>query len=309
LTVREQMLALARARVGTVVCGRFKIERLLALGGMAAVFAATDENGATVALKMLLPQFAAVASIRARFTREAYVANKIGHPGVVAIMADVKGEDGAAFLVMELLAGESMETMLRRMGGRIPTLDVLALAEQTLSVLDAAHSKGIIHRDLKPTNLFVCETGQLKILDFGLARLEATVGPATKAGQVLGTVAYMPPEQAMGLPDQIDARSDIFTMGALMFRALSGRHIREQKSGDERLIAAMMEPAPPLVSVMPDAPPALALLVDRALAFSRNDRFATAALMRMLVLGVKDELFAGAAMESPLSTHSFSLGR
>jgi serine/threonine-protein kinase len=186
---------------------------------------------------------------------------------------------------------------------------VLALAEQTLAVLDMAHSQGIIHRDLKPTNLFVCATGQLKILDFGLARLEATAGSPTKAGQVLGTVAYMPPEQAMGIPENIDARSDIFSMGALMFRALSGHHIREQKTGDDRLMAAMLEPPPSLVSVMPDAPPALALLVDRALAFSRNDRFATASMMRMLVLGVKDELFSGAPMDSPLSTHSFSLGR
>jgi serine/threonine protein kinase len=306
--MKEAMLAAARAKVGTMLAGRWQLDDLIAMGGMAAVFAAKDRDGPMVAVKMLLPQFAAVGSIRKRFTREAYVANTIDHPGVVNILADAMGEDGSVFLVMELLGGESMETLLRRSGGRIPPLDVLAFADQALAVLEVAHAKGIIHRDLKPTNLFITRDGQLKVLDFGLARLDAVAGPPTAAGLVLGTTAYMPPEQAMGIPDQIDARSDIFTMGALMFRTLSGRHIREQMKGDDRLMAAMLEPAPPLHDAMPEAPAELAALVDNALAFSRNDRFATAADMRAQVLRVHDQLFSEVEPDSPLSTRSFGHG-
>jgi len=304
-TMREALLAAARAKVGTMLAGRWQLDDVIAMGGMAAVFAAKDRDGSMVAVKMLLPQFAAVGSIRKRFTREAYVANTIDHPGVVNILADATGEDGSVFLVMELLAGESMETLLRRSGGRLPPQDVLAFADQTLSVLAVAHAKGIIHRDLKPTNLFITPDGQIKILDFGLARLDSVAGPPTAAGLVLGTTAYMPPEQAMGLPDQIDARSDIFTMGALMFRTLSGRYIREQMKGDDRLMAAMLEPAPTLHSAMPDAPKLLAALVDRALAFSRNDRFATAHEMRTVVLATHEALYSDFDNESPLSRRSF----
>ncbi len=306
--MREALLAAARAKVGTMLEGRWQLDDVIAMGGMAAVFAAKDRDGSLVAVKMLLPQFAAVGSIRKRFTREAYVANTIDHPGVVTILADAKGDDGSVFLVMELLGGESMETLLRRSGGRLPAPDVLAFADQTLSVLEVAHAKGIIHRDLKPTNLFITPEGQIKILDFGLARLDSAGATPTAAGLVLGTTAYMPPEQAMGLPDQIDARSDVFTMGALMFRTLSGRYIREQMKGDDRLMAAMLEPAPTLHSVMPEAPAPLAALVDRALAFSRNDRFATAADMRAGVLAVYATLFSEFEPDSPLSTRSFGHG-
>lgn len=304
-TMREAMLAAARTKVGTMIAGRWQLDDLIAMGGMAAVFAAKDRDGKMVAVKMLLPQFAAVGSIRKRFTREAYVANTIDHPGVVSILADAAGEDGSVFLVMELLVGESMETMLRRFGGKLPPTDVLAFADQALAILEVAHEKKIIHRDLKPTNLFIMGDGQLKILDFGLARLDAAAGPPTAAGLVLGTTAYMPPEQAMGLPDQIDARSDIFTMGALMFRTLSGRHIREQTKGDERLMAAMLEPAPSLLSVMPHAPAEVAALVDRALAFSRNDRFPTAASMRAAVISTYEALYSDFEPDSPLSTRSW----
>jgi serine/threonine protein kinase len=306
--MREALLAAARTKVGTMLAGRWQLDDLIAMGGMAAVFAAKDRDGKMVAVKMLLPQFASVGSIRKRFTREAYVANTIDHPGVVSILADATGEDGSVFLVMELLVGESMETLLRRSGGKLPAPDVLAFADQALSILEVAHAKGIIHRDLKPTNLFIAGDGQLKVLDFGLARLDASAGPPTAAGLVLGTTAYMPPEQAMGLPDQIDARSDIFTMGALMFRTLSGRHIREQMKGDDRLMAAMLEPAPLLHSVMPEAPAELAALVDRALAFSRNDRFPTAATMRAAVLSTYETLFSDFEPDSPLSTRSFGHG-
>lgn len=306
--MREALLAAARAKVGTLIGARWQLDDVIAMGGMAAVFAAKDRDGSLVAVKMLLPQFAAVGSIRKRFMREAYVANTIDHPGVVTIIADATGDDGSVYLIMELLGGESMETLLRRSGGRLAAHDVLAFADQTLSVLSVAHAKGIIHRDLKPTNLFITPEGQIKILDFGLARFDSGAGPATAAGMVLGTTAYMPPEQAMGLPDQIDARSDIFTMGALMFRTLSGRYIREQLNGDDRLMAAMLEPAPALASMMPEAPAPLAALVDRALAFSRNGRFASAAEMRASVLEVYAALFSGFEPDSALSTRSFGHG-
>jgi eukaryotic-like serine/threonine-protein kinase len=284
-SIRASLLAAAEARVGELLAGTWHVDRMVAAGGMAAVFAATDRDGAAVAIKMLFPHFAASPSVRARFLREGYVANTILHPGVVTLVADGRADDGSPFLVMELLDGESMETWLKRAGGKLSVADVLAVADQTLAVLEAAHAKGIIHRDLKPTNLFVTTPGLLKVLDFGLARLaeRGAMGPPTAAGMVLGTSAYMPPEQAMGKQNLIDARSDLFAVGAVMFRALAGRHVREQLRGDERLLAAMVEQAPSLSRALPDAPGELVRIVDRALAFEQSARWPNAAAMRAAV--------------------------
>lgn len=284
---------LAQTRVGQTLGGKWVIDRLVDMGGMAAVFAATHRTtGKRAAIKLLMPAFAANKEVRDRFLREGYVANKVDHPGAVSVFDDGITEDGGPFLVMELLEGESLEEWISRSGGKLKVADVLAMADQTLDVLASAHGKGIVHRDIKPGNLFVDRAGRVKVLDFGLARLrdpKLNVMP-TAGGIVLGTSAYMPPEQAQGKSDKIDGRTDIYAVGAVMFRALTGRYVHNYESTNERLIAAMRERATSLGKVVPHAPASIVAVVDRALAFEMAERWPDAATMRFVVRQVFDEL-------------------
>jgi eukaryotic-like serine/threonine-protein kinase len=297
-------LSAAKKRVGETLCGKWRIDRLIDTGGMAAVFEATHRNGKKVAIKMLFPHISAIAEVKERFLREGYVANKVDHPGAVSVLDDDTTSDGAAFLVMELLEGESLEGWLARAGGTLRPTDVLAVADQVLDTLGAAHTKGVVHRDIKPANLFSLKNGQIKVLDFGLARLrDPSYGhPITAAGTIMGTAAYMPPEQARGKTDEIDARTDVYAMGAVMFRSLAGRFVHNQPKSDDRLFAAMKERAPALVTVMPDAPLEIAQIVDRALSFERDGRYATAAMMRLAVRSAYQALRARARKSEDAET-------
>ncbi len=213
--------------------------------------------------------------------REGYVANKIEHSGAVSVIDDDTAEDGSAFLVMELLEGESLGQMLERVGGTLPTLDVLAIAGQLLEVLGVAHLAGIVHRDIKPANAFVTKTGYVKLLDFGLARIrdaQTSLVP-TGMGIVMGTSGYMAPEQARGRTDMVDARSDLFAVGAVMFKALTGRQIHVSDNQHDRMIMAMTIPAPKLATVRANTPRVLSEVVDKALAFEMGDRWPTAPAM------------------------------
>lgn len=275
----------ALKRVGETLNHKWHIDRLIDVGGMAAVYQATHRNGKKVAIKMLHPYIATNADVRERFLREGYVANQVEHPGAVSILDDDITPDGAPFIVMELLDGESLDAWMARAGGIIPLGDVLAVADQVLDVLSAFHARNVIHRDIKPGNLFVLKTGIVKVLDFGLARLrDPRIGAAPTAhGIVLGTASYMPPEQAQGKSDLIDARSDVFAVGAVMFRALTGRAIHEGKTPTDRLFQAMKDRAPSLSDVVPQMPMWVVGVVDKALAFKKEDRFASAADMRVAV--------------------------
>jgi serine/threonine-protein kinase len=266
------------ARVGQTLSGKWRIDSLLDVGGMAAVYVATHRNGRRCAIKVLHARYARDPEVRKRFLREGYVANKIGHPGAVAILDDDTAEDGAPFLVMELLEGESLAAWLTRVGGRLPVPEVLAISGQVLEVLEVAHGNGVIHRDLKPGNVFITKAGHAKLLDFGLARIRdgAISLIPTAAGVVMGTAGYMAPEQARGTPDQVDARSDLFAVGAVMYRALTGRRIHEKQSAFDVMLAAMKEQAGSLAAALPGAGPRLVAAVDRALAFEKNARWQSA---------------------------------
>jgi serine/threonine-protein kinase len=275
----------AQKRVGQVLNNKWHIDKLIDTGGMAAVYQATHRNGKRVAIKMLHPYIATNADVRERFLREGYVANQVEHAGAVSILDDDITGDGAPFLVMELLEGESLDHWMARTKERLPLADVLAVADQTLDVLSAFHAAGVVHRDIKPGNLFVTKSGLVKVLDFGLARLRdpRVSGAPTASGIVLGTASYMPPEQAQGKSDQIDPRSDIFAVGAVMFRALTGRPIFEGRTPTDRLFQAMKDRAPSLSSIVPNMPIWVVGIVDKALAFKKDDRFASASDMRTAV--------------------------
>src|SRR6185312_5127553 len=187
-------------RVGTLIRDKWTLVRLLGVGGMAAVYVGVHRIGRRDALKILHTEAAKSKEVCLRFEREAQAVNRFRHPGAVEIRDIDTTEDGCPFLVMELLVGESLGDRVQQLG-RLPVGEVLRTAEQVLDVLAAAHEQGIIHRDIKPANLFIMKDGQLKVLDFGLARMhEVNPGDGlfTKEGTTLGTTPYMPPEQARG---------------------------------------------------------------------------------------------------------------
>ncbi|WP_437572744.1 serine/threonine protein kinase [Sorangium sp. So ce542] len=272
-------------RIGTVLCGKWTIERLLGSGGMAAVYVGVHKIGRREAIKILHPEIARVPELRARFYQEAQAVNRFVHPGAVEIHDIDTTADGCPFLVMELLDGESIATRARRLG-RVDMAELLGMVDGLLDVLDAAHAHGIVHRDIKPDNLFRTRDGRLKVLDFGVARVRqaATDFVRTRTGTTLGTVAYMPPEQVRG--DEVDARADVFAVGATMFRLITKRRIHEAESDTELIVKMATLPAPPLASVAPETPQGVCAIVDRALAFDRDKRYPSATVMQQDVRAV-----------------------
>ena len=272
-------LAQARERIGQVLRERWLLEKVLGVGGMAAVYRARHRNGARAAIKLLHGPLSEDQVVRERFLREAYLANSIDHSGVVRVLDDDADPQLGPFIVMELLEGESVLDLLDR-GGTITPDRALDIGEQTLDVLALAHDRGIVHRDLKPANLFLCEGGVVKVLDFGIARLlDDSQARLTRTGVPLGTPAYMAPEQARGLGRHVDGRADLYALGATIFRVLAGRHVHVGQ-GAEQIALVATQRAPSLSAVAPRLPPGVCAIVDRALLFEPERRYATAADMQ-----------------------------
>ena len=291
----EDLHAEAAARVGHVLNEKWTLERLIGVGGMAAVYGGRHRNGARAAVKILHAALGKNAAVRERFLREGYAANRVEHRGAVQVLDDdvVSGgpDDGAAYLVMELLEGESLEDRAAH-APPIGEQEYLTIANGVLQVLEAAHEHGVVHRDLKPDNIFLArdpDDGRLrvKVLDFGLARLTESES-TTQFGLALGTPSYMSPEQASGNSAEIDGRTDLFALGATGFRLLTLRRIHEEEN-IVRLVGKMAnEPAPPIRSIAPSVSERVAAIIDRALAFRREDRYPTAAAMRADVQAARD---------------------
>jgi serine/threonine-protein kinase len=293
----------ARERVGQTLGGKWTLDSVVDIGGMGAVYAATHRNGKRFAIKMLHANFSSDEDLRSRFLREGYIANKVKHPGAVTIVDDDIASDGSAFLVMELLEGESLEGRLGRSGNFLPPAEVMPIADKVLDVLAVAHDAGVVHRDLKPGNIFLTSRGDVKVLDFGLARARelSFPGSLTRTGMVMGTASYMPPEQARARWELVDARSDLWALGATIFRSLSGRFVHSGATTDERFQAAISRPARSLATVVPDAAHEVVAVVDKALAFQKNDRWADARAMQQAVRGCYTSAPTATARRSPIS--------
>ena len=294
----DERVRLALERVGQVIRGRWHLDSVLGVGGTAAVYEATHRNGKRVALKVLHPELSAKSEMKQRFIDEGYVANCVGHPGAVSVIDDDLTEDGHVFLIMDLLEGQTLDQQVAD-GSWLPTNRVLAIADAVLDILAAAHEKGIVHCDVKPDNIFVTQDGQIKLLDFGIAMV-TTPGRihAMQTRAPLGTPAFMPPEQARGGLEQLDGRTDLWALGATMFFLLTGRDVHPCDTADEELLAAMTKKAPSLGTSAPDLPPALIDLVDRALAFERGDRWASAREMQAAVRRVEQIVAEEATAQS-----------
>ncbi|AUX45564.1 protein kinase [Sorangium cellulosum] len=258
---------------GAVLEDRYVIQGFIGAGGMSRVYLAADSRTKEqVAVKILNHSFAVDRGQRERFLRELEVAAEIGHPNIIKVLDAGERKDGAPFIVLELLTGESLGSMLRREGA-VSEAVALPLIRQAASALSAAHAAGIIHRDVKPDNMFLVRSQAgprvLKMMDFGFAKLRS--GPATAAGIVLGTVPYMAPEQA--LADPVDGRTDVYALGVTMFRMLTGQ--LPFSSPDDVLVVAQhaCAEAPRLSALRPGVDPRLEALVATALRKLPRNRF------------------------------------
>ncbi len=276
------LLPLARTRLHTVIDGKWQLEDVLGVGGMAAVFAARHRNGKRVAIKLLHPHLAVMPQVVQRFVREGYAANLVEHPGAVSVLDDGLHE-GVPFLVMELLEGETADARCDRLGRGIALPDALAIADAVLAVLEAGHKRGMVHRDIKPENIFITSDGETKVLDFGIARIDevAALGASsTQSGSSLGTPAFMPPEQARGERAAVDARTDLWSLGASLFFMVSGQFVHDVETVSAMLVQTMTRQARSLGSAAPHVPREVVEVVDRALAFQPEDRWPSAAAFR-----------------------------
>jgi serine/threonine-protein kinase len=266
----------------STLAGRYEIEAVLGVGGNGVVYRAIDlELGETVAIKTLRADTLAVGPVALeRLKDEIRLARRIGHGGVVRIH-DLGEADGLYFVTMEHVAGLPLAEVLQRLG-RLTPAQVVALGKQLCDALGAAHAQGVIHRDVKPQNLMLQPDGTLKVLDFGVARLAERAAGLTLTGAVVGTPAYMAPEQL--LAESIDARVDVYAAGAVLYEALTGHRPYEASSPPAIIARILSGEAPAPAAADPSIPRTLSDVVVRALAHEPAGRPASAAELRDLLV-------------------------
>jgi serine/threonine-protein kinase len=271
-------------REGDLIGSRFRLDRRLGEGGFAVVWAATHTvTRRRVALKLLKEPFAADQRVRQRFLREARVASAVRHPNVIAIQDVFEHEGGRPVIVMDLLDGESLGDRIRR-AGALPLEEVATILLPVVSAVECAHGLGIVHRDLKPDNIFLARTPasteahvEVKVLDFGIAKLTAREGDAarsgalTRTGALLGTPYYMSPEQIFG-DGEVDARSDVWSIGVVLYECLAGVRPTQADSVGQIIRIIASDAIVPLEQRKPELPRDVTDIVKRALSFDNAAR-------------------------------------
>jgi len=271
--------------------GSYVVREILGQGGMGTVYLAEHTViGKKVAIKVLKRDLAGHDTLVARFINEARANAVVGHPGIVDVFDVGTLPSGVPYLVMEYLQGESLAQRIARVG-RLPIKQAANIAWETASAVGAAHAKGIVHRDLKPENLFLArdpgapEVEKVKVLDFGIAKLHATPTKVnTQTGAVMGTPIYMSPEQCRGARDEVDQRTDIYSLGIILYEMLCGKPPFQGEAFGDLLLRHMTEAPAALSPINPEVPDFLEAVVMRALAKRREDRFST---MRELQKGLE----------------------
>ncbi|WP_437677035.1 serine/threonine-protein kinase [Sorangium sp. So ce131] len=272
-----------------VIAGKYRLERALARGGMGAVWVARHlQLEIDVAIKFMEPELASSPDARRRFEREARAAAKLSSPHVVR-MLDYGAEDGTLFLAMELLEGEDLDARLAR-SGRLTPAAASAIVAQVCKALECAHDAGIVHRDLKPANIFLARQGReemVKVLDFGIAKAMApTLAPGvTKTGTLLGSPYYMSPEQVRR-SKEVDPRSDLWSLGVILFQCLTGRVPFAGEELGDVLVAICSDEIPLPSQLVPELGPGVDGFLGRALARRPDHRFQSARELAEAFAGV-----------------------
>jgi serine/threonine protein kinase len=277
--------------------GPYRVLGVLGRGGMGVVFRAEDiQLARPVALKVLLPEYSASPEARSRFLREAQAAAALQHDHVVTIFQ--VGEDrGVLFLAMQLLEGETLEARLRR-EPRLPLPTVLRLGREIAEGLAAAHARHLIHRDIKPSNIWLeARRDRVKVLDFGLARALGDDARVTKPGTVMGTPAFMSPEQARG--QVVGTRSDLFSLGCVLYLLVTAKLPFGGQDTLATLSALALETPPPVAEVNPATPAELSALIDRLLAKDPMDRPASAREVFDALMRIEQSLLAAGTLMLP----------
>jgi eukaryotic-like serine/threonine-protein kinase len=285
---------------GTLVGGRYELGELLGRGGMAEVRKGHDTRlGRVVAIKRLRTDLASDTTFQARFRREAQSAASLNHPAIVAVYdtGEEPAQDGSGvaqpYIVMEFVAGRTLRDILRE-GRKILPERALEITSGVLSALDYSHRAGIIHRDIKPGNVMLTPSGDVKVMDFGIARAMSDSNTMTQTAAVVGTAQYLSPEQARG--ETVDSRSDVYSAGCLLYELLTGR---PPFVGDSPVAVAyqhVREPAQPPSDHDTDLPPAVDAIVMKSLAKRREDRYQSAAAMRSDI----ERYLAGRPVQAPV---------
>jgi len=272
--------------------GKYKISRKIGRGAMGEVFEAHDPVlNRKVAIKTISGDMGGDASLRKRFEREAQSAAQLSHPNIITVY-DFGQEGELLYMAMELLEGKDLKHAVAK--GTIRSLDQkIRILEQICDGMEVAHSQGIIHRDLKPANIHLQPDGQVKIMDFGLARLSGS--EMTRTGMVMGTPNYMAPEQVRG--ERADSRSDIFALGCVFYEVLAGRKPFDADSMHAVLFKVMQEAPIPLRELARDAPVVLIQVIERALAKDPTLRFQNAGELRLALRAASEAVAAGRGFE------------
>lgn len=282
--------------LGQTLAGKYRIDERLSEGGMGTVYKGTHVlMDKTVAVKVLRPSLAADEKIVARFSREARAASKISHPHALSVTDFGEDENGIVFLVMEYIDGQTLKDIIREQGP-MPLARVVEIIRQVGGALDAAHAEGVVHRDLKSDNIMLLNTmnaDYAQVLDFGIAKIKEREGEydpcLTAPDLVIGTPQYMSPEQCSQAPD-IDARSDIYSLGVIIYEMLVGHVPFTGGSPTEIMLKQMQQRAPSILDERSDVPPAVAKVVARALEKLPHDRYDSAGALI-------DDLTVAAGME------------
>src|ERR1700733_15115290 len=289
----------------------YEILQKLGAGGMGEIYKAQDTRlNRIVAIKVLSGGSAGDPERRRRFILEAQAASSLNHPHIITIH-DIISHDDKEFIIMEFVTGTTLSDLIPVGGMAVP--DALRYAVQIADALDAAHAVGIIHRDLKPGNIMVTDSGRVKILDFGLAKLtgynaaasltddtlSVGVAPLTVEGSILGTVSYMSPEQAEG--KRVDPRSDVFSFGAVLYEMLTGRKAFVGDSAISTLSAILRDEAAPIAQIVPGVPAELDQIIHRALRKDPDQRWQSMKDMQMELVGLLQKSDSGILVLPPVA--------